>query len=104
MAAGDQSAAGRGRLLRQGPRAERGPGTPRPATVRICEWACPGAVTSARTVRAGTTEGGMTRRSARAERQQKFLTNRFVDLVEIQRRLAFIAQHFQYGRAAFLRD
>src|SRR4051794_31709677 len=65
--------------------------------------ACREAATS-RTLRVATTEGGMTRASTRAERQQKFLANRFVDLVEIQRRLAFIAQHFEYGRAALLRD
>jgi len=46
----------------------------------------------------------MTRDSARAERQQKFLANRFIDLVEIQRRLALVAEDFEYGRAAFFRD
>src|SRR6478609_492680 len=79
---------------------DRGPGAPPLALLRSAVGV-PGAVTISRTVKAGTTEGGMTRRSARAERQQKFLANRFVDLVEIQRRLAFIAQHFQYGRPPF---
>jgi hypothetical protein len=64
---------------------------------------CPAGVSS-RTLRTGTTEGGMTRGSARAERQQKFLANCFVNFVEIQRCLAFVAQHLEYGRTALLGD
>jgi len=77
------------------------PGTPQTKTSEICERVCPAGVTS-RTLGNGTTEGGMTRGSARAERQQNFLADRLVNLVEIQRCLAFIAQHFEYGRPALL--
>jgi hypothetical protein len=37
-----------------------------------------------------------------AERQQELLAHGFIDIVEIERRFAFIAQHFENGRAAFL--
>ncbi len=39
--------------------------------------------------------------SACAERQPQFLLDRFVDLVEIERGFALIAQHFEYLRSSF---
>src|SRR3954462_4324625 len=56
---------------------------------------------TARTSGVGTTRGLVMRESARAERQEDFLTNRFVDVIEVQGGLALVAQNFEYGRTAF---
>ena len=42
------------------------------------------------------------RRSARADGQQDFLAERVLELVEIERRLTFVAEHFEHGRPAFI--
>ena len=47
---------------------------------------------------------GSRRGLARADCQQDFLTEGILELLELQRRLAFIAQHFEHGRTAFFRD
>src|SRR6476660_2952855 len=41
-------------------------------------------------------------RSARADGQQDFLAERVLELVEIERRLTFVAEHFEHCWAAFL--
>src|SRR4029079_19004852 len=39
---------------------------------------------------------------ARADRQQDFLAEGILELLELQRRLTLIAQYFEHSRAAFL--
>src|SRR5579872_5178305 len=42
-------------------------------------------------------------RSARADGQQNFLAERILELLELQRRLTLVAQHFEHGRTALFR-
>ena len=42
--------------------------------------------------------------SARADRQQDFLAERFFELFEIERGLTFVAQYLEHGRSALFRD
>src|SRR5256885_1871636 len=42
-------------------------------------------------------------RSARADRQQNFFAERILELFELERRLALVAQHFEHRRPALLR-
>ena len=42
--------------------------------------------------------------STRADGEQDFVAQRVLDLLEIQRRLALVAQHFENGRAALFCD
>jgi hypothetical protein len=42
--------------------------------------------------------------SARADREKYFFTQRILELLEVERRLAFVAKHFEHGRAAFVRN
>ena len=41
--------------------------------------------------------------SARADRQQNFFAEGVLKLLELQRRLTFIAEHFEHGRPALFR-
>lgn len=41
--------------------------------------------------------------SARANRQQDFLAEGILEFLELERRLALVAQDLEYGRAALLR-
>ena len=42
--------------------------------------------------------------SARADRQQDFLAEGILELLELQRRLALVAEYFEHGRTALFRD
>ena len=46
----------------------------------------------------------MAETSARADRQQNFFAEGILKLLELQRRLAFIAEHFEHGGPALFRN
>src|SRR5262249_4372878 len=48
--------------------------------------------------------GEPARASARADGEEDFLAERVLELLEVQRGLAFVAQHFQHRRAALFGD
>ena len=52
----------------------------------------------------GLTARAPTPHSARADGQQDFLAERILELLELERGLALVAQHLEHGRPALLRD
>jgi len=50
-----------------------------------------------------TAKGSGARISARADGQQDFLAESILELLELERRLAFVAQHLEHGRPALFR-
>ena len=76
------------------------PAIPTPSTTRSPEWVCPDCDYFEEADEEGTV--GTAPASARADRQQHFFTQLIFELRKVQRRFAFIAQHFKHGWTAFV--